>query len=183
MSKHSCFFAISFMKFECQLAGLLEGHTALDVGDAADVERAFREQHPRLPLGVAWTVPRMAAVFLTRTDVDAATAEGLHRTEAAVCLFRAFGSVRFRDDAVERTGRTAVRLLCRQLDCCCVVFGHIVCFLVVKIFYTIEGGGFYTIEGGGFYTIEGNAFYTIQGFLGHPTSSSSFHAKVPSPSG
>ena len=64
------------MKFECQLAGLLEGHTALDVGDGADVERAFREQHPRLPLGVAGTVPRVAAIFLACTDVDAATAEG-----------------------------------------------------------------------------------------------------------
>ena len=104
------------MKFECQLAGLLEGHTALDVGDGADVERALREQHPRLPLRIAGAVPRMAAVFLTRTDIDAATAEGLHRTEATVCLFRAFWSVRFRDDPDERTGRTAVRLLCRQHD-------------------------------------------------------------------
>ena len=114
------------MKFECQLAGLLEGHTALDVGDGADVERAFREEHPRLPLGVAGTVPRVAAVFLTRTDIDAATAEGFHRAEAAVCLFRAFGSVRFRDDADERTERTAVRLLCRQLNRCRVVLGHII---------------------------------------------------------
>ena len=112
------------MKFECQLAGLLEGHTALDVGDGADVERAFREQHPRLPLGVAGTVPRMAAVFLTCTDVDAATAEGFHRAETTMCLFRAFGSVRLGDDADERAGRTAVRLLCRQLDRCRVVFGH-----------------------------------------------------------
>ena len=127
------------MKFECQLAGLLEWHTALDVGDGADVERAFREQHPRLPLRIARAVPRVAAVFLTRTDIDAATAEGFHRAEAAVCLFRAFGSVRFRDDADERTERTAVRLLCRQLDRCRVVLGHIVCCLVVKIFYTIEG--------------------------------------------
>ena len=118
------------MKFECQLAGLLIGHTALDVGDGADVERAFREQHPRLPLGVAGTVPRVAAVFLTCTDIDAATAEGLHRTEAAVCLFRAFGSVRFRDDADERTERTAVRLLCRQLNRCRVMFWHIVCCLL-----------------------------------------------------
>ena len=62
------------MKFECQLAALLIGHTALDVGDGADVERAFREEHPRLPLGVARAVPRVAAVFLTRTDIDAATA-------------------------------------------------------------------------------------------------------------
>ena len=114
------------MKFECQLSGLLEGHTALDVGDGADVERAFREEHPRLPLGVAGTVPRVAAVFLTCTDIDAATAEGFHRTEAAVCLFRAFGSVRFRDDADERTERTAVRLLGRQLNRCRVVLGHIV---------------------------------------------------------
>ena len=130
------------MKFECQLAGLLEGHTALDVGDGADVERAFGEQHPRLPLGVAWTVPRVAAVFLACSDVDAATAEGLHRTETAVCLFRAFRTVRFRDDADERTERTAVRLLGWQLNRCRVVLGHIVCCLVVKIFYTIEGGGF-----------------------------------------
>ena len=122
------------MKFECQLAGLLEGHTALDVGDGADVERAFREQHPRLPLGVARTVPRMAAVFLRRTDIDAATAEGLHRTEAAVCLFRAFRTVRLGDDADERAGRTAVRLLCRQVNRCRVVLGHIVCcFWVVFI--------------------------------------------------
>ena len=122
------------MKFECQLAGLLEGHTALDVGDGADVERAFREQHPRLRLGVAGTVPRVAAVFLRCTDIDAATAEGLHRAETTVCLFRAFGSVRFRDDADERTERTAVRLLCRQHDWGCVVLGHIVCcFWVVFI--------------------------------------------------
>ena len=112
------------MKFECQLAALLIGHTALDVGDGADVERALREQHPRLPLRIARAVPRMAAVFLACTDVDAATAEGLHRTEAAVCLFRAFGSVRLGDDADERAGRTAVRLLCRQLDRCRVVLGH-----------------------------------------------------------
>ena len=104
------------MKFECQLAALLIGHTALDVGDGADVERAFREEHPRLPLGVAGTVPRVAAVFLTRTDIDAATAEGFHRTEAAVCLFRAFRTVRLGDNADERTERTAVRLLCRQHD-------------------------------------------------------------------
>ena len=112
------------MKFECQLAGLLEGHTALDVGDGADVERAFGEEHPRLPLRIARAVPRVAAVFLTRTNIDAATAEGFHRTEAAVCLFRAFGSVRFRDDPHERTGRAAVRLLCRQLNRCRVVLGH-----------------------------------------------------------
>ena len=118
------------MKFECQLAGLLEGHTALDVGDGADVARALGEQHPRLPLGVAGTVPRVAAVFLRCTDIDAATAEGFHRTEAAVCLFRAFGSVRLGDDADERTERTAVRLLCRQLDRCRVVLGHIVCCLL-----------------------------------------------------
>ena len=130
------------MKFECQLAALLIGHTALDVGDGADVERAFREEHPRLPLGVAGTVPRVAAVFLACSDVDAATAEGFHRTEAAVCLFRAFRTVRLGDDADERTERTAVRLLCRQLNRCRVVLGHIVCCLVVKIFYTIEGGGF-----------------------------------------
>ena len=121
------------MKFECQLAGLLEGHTALDVGDGADVERAFREQHPRLPLRIARAVPRVAAVFLTRTDVDAATAECFHRTEAAVCLFRAFRTVRLGDDADERTERTAVRLLCRQLNRCRVVLGHIVCFLVVDL--------------------------------------------------
>ena len=132
MSKHSSFFAISFMKFECQLAGLLEGHTALDVGDGADVERALREQHPRLPLGVAGRVPRVAAVFLRRTDIDAATAEGFHRTEAAVCLFRAFGSVRLGDNPDERTERTAVRLLCRQLNRCRVVLGHIVCCLVCE---------------------------------------------------
>ena len=118
------------MKFECQLAALLIRHTALDVGDGADVERAFREQHPRLPLRIARAVPRVAAVFLRRTDVDAATAEGLHRAEAAVCLFRAFGSVRFGDDADERTERTAVRLLCRQLNRCRVVLGHIVCCLL-----------------------------------------------------
>ena len=113
------------MKFECQLAALLEWHTALDVGDGADVERAFREQHPRLPLGVAGTVPRVAAVFLTCSYIDAATAEGFHRTEAAVCLFRAFRTVRLWDDADERTERTAVRLLCRQLNRCRVVLGHI----------------------------------------------------------
>ena len=112
------------MKFECQLAGLLEGHTALDVGDGADVERAFGEEHPRLPLGVAGAVPRVAAVFLRRTDIDAATAEGFHRTEAAVCLFRAFRTVRLGDDPDERTERTAVRLLCRKLDRCVVLFWH-----------------------------------------------------------
>ena len=118
------FGVISFMKFECQLAGLLEGHTALDVGDGADVERAFREEHPRLPLGIARAVPRVAAVFLAGTDIDAATAEGFHRAEAAVCLFRAFRTVRLGDNADERTERTAVRLLCRQLDRCRVVLGH-----------------------------------------------------------
>ena len=118
------------MKFECQLAGLLEGHTALNICNAADVERALREEHPRLPLGVAWAVPRVAAVFLACTDIDAATAEGLHRTEATVCLFRAFRTVRLGDDADERTERTAVRLLCRQLDRCRVVLGHIVCCLL-----------------------------------------------------
>ena len=47
------------MEFECQLARLLIGHTALDVGNAADVERAFREQHPRLPLRIlARKIPR-----------------------------------------------------------------------------------------------------------------------------
>ena len=118
------------MKFECQLSALLIGHTALDVGDGADVERALREQHPRLPLGVAGTVPRVAAVFLACTDIDAATAEGFHRTEAAVCLFRAFRTVRLGDDADERACRTAVRLLCRQLNRCRVVLGHIVCCLL-----------------------------------------------------
>ena len=118
------------MKFECQLAGLLEGHTALDVGDGADVERAFREQHPRLPLRIARAVPRVAAVFLRCTDVDAATAEGFHRAETTVCLFRAFRTVRLGDDADERTERTAVRLLCRQLNRCRVVLGHIVCCLL-----------------------------------------------------
>ena len=118
------------MKFECQLAALLIGHTALDVGDGADVERAFREQHPRLPLRIARAVPRMTAVFLACSDVDTATAECFHRTEAAVCLFRAFRTVRFRDDADERTERTAVRLLCRQHDWGCVVLGHIVCCLL-----------------------------------------------------
>ena len=118
------------MKFECQLAALLIGHTALDVGDGADVERTFREQHPRLPLGVAGTVPRVAAVFLACTDIDAATAEGFHRTEAAVCLFRAFRTVRLGDDADERTERTAVRLLGWQLNRCRVMFWHIVCCLL-----------------------------------------------------
>ena len=112
------------MKFECQLAGLLEGHTALDVGDGADVERAFREEHPRLPLRIARAVPRVAAVFLTCTDVDAATAEGFHRAEAAVCLFRAFRTVRLGDNPDERTERTAVRLLGWQLNRCRVVLGH-----------------------------------------------------------
>ena len=118
------------MKFECQLAGLLEGHTALNIGNAADVERAFREQHPRLPLRIARAVPRVAAVFLTRTDIDAATAEGFHRAETTVCLFRAFGSVRLGDNPDERTERTAVRLLCRQLNRCRVMFWHIVCCLL-----------------------------------------------------
>ena len=120
------------MKFECQLSGLLIGHTALDVGDGADVERAFREEHPRLPLGVAGTVPRVAAVFLAGTDVDAATAESLHRTEAAMRLFRAFRTVRLGDDPDERTERTAVRLLGRQLNRCRVMFGHSLSFLVCE---------------------------------------------------
>ena len=112
------------MEFECQLSALLIGHTALDIGNAADIEGALWKEHPRLPLVVTGSVPRMTAILLTCSDVDAATAEGFHRTEAAVCLFAPFRSVRFWDYTYERTGRAAVGLLCRELNRCHVVLGH-----------------------------------------------------------
>ena len=112
------------MKFECQLSALLEGHTALDVGDAVHMDGSLGEEHPRLPLVVAWAVPRMAAVFLAGTDIDTSSAEGFHRAEAAVRLLASFRSAHFRDDTHERTGRAAVRLLCRQLNRCHVVLWH-----------------------------------------------------------
>ena len=115
-----------FVEFESQLSGLFVGYAALDVRNAVHMDGALWEEHPRLPLVIAGSVPRMAAVLLAGTDLDATSAEGFPRAEAAVRLLRAFRSVHFRDDTHERACRAAVRLLRRQLNRCHVVLWHII---------------------------------------------------------
>ena len=114
-----------FVEFESQLSGLFVWYAALDVRNAVHMDGALREEHPRLPLLVAWAVPRVAAVLLARTDIDTSSAESFHRAEAAVRLLRAFRSVHFRDNTNQRACRAAVRLLRRQLNRCHVVLWHI----------------------------------------------------------
>ena len=124
-----------FVEFESQLSGLFVWYAALDVRNTVHMDGALGEEHPRLPFIVAGSVPRVAAVLLARTDIDASSTEGFHRAEAAVRFLAPFGSVHFRDDTHERAGRAAVRLLRRQLNRCHVVLWHN-CFgvcLVIKV--------------------------------------------------
>ena len=133
-----------FVEFESQLSGLFVWDAALYVGNAVHMDGALWEEHPRLPLVVAGSVPRVAAVLLARTDIDASSTEGFHRAETAVRLLASLRSAHFGDDTHERAGRAAVRLLRRQLNRCHVVLWHN-CFrvcLVVKVTFAWRESNF-----------------------------------------
>ena len=106
---------------------LLERYATLHIGDIADIESAVRQLlHPRLPSVVAWSLPRMTAILLACSYMDATTAQRLHGTKAAVCLLATFRAVALGNDTHQRTKSAAVWLLGWQLDGCCVVLWHVV---------------------------------------------------------
>ena len=112
---------------------LLERYATLHIGDIADIESAVRQLlHPRLPSVVAWSLPRMAAILLACSYMDATTAQRFHGTKAAVCLLATFRAVAPWDDTHQRTKSAAVWLLGWQLDRCCVVLWHVVIYFCYK---------------------------------------------------
>ena len=78
---------------------------------------AFRQFHPRFPLGVAWAFQWVVAVAPARPHLDTSPGESLPGSQTDVSFFRSFGLVGlvFWDQPAQRTVKTAVRLFGWQL--------------------------------------------------------------------
>ena len=104
------------MKFDLKLLPLFVGDSALDVTHVADSDLAPRHSHPCFPSVVTRSAQWMVRVTVRCPNRHTTTCQGFHRSEADVRLFASVLSQVFRDQPNQRTCRTAVRLLRRQLN-------------------------------------------------------------------
>ena len=104
------------MKFDLKLLPLLIRDAALDVRHVRDAQLQPRQRHPRLPSVVARTAQRMVRVAARCPHLNAPPRQSLHRPQTHMRLLAAVLAQVLRHQPNQRTRRTAVRLLRRQLD-------------------------------------------------------------------
>ena len=102
----------SFMEFDYHLFGLVVGDAVAEVVLGVEPVASEGQSHPRCPQMIAGA---FVAVMLTHYPT---TGKGFACSEAHMGLLTSFRSFALRDDTHQRTGRTAGRLLRRQLNRC-----------------------------------------------------------------
>ena len=100
------------MKLDDHLFGLVVGDAVSEVVLGVEPVSSEGQSHPRGPQMIAGP---FVSVMLTHYPP---TGKGFACSEAHMGLLTSFGSFGLRDDAHQRTGRTACRLLRRQLNRC-----------------------------------------------------------------
>ena len=105
------------MKPDLQLERALIRHPAIVERLGAHAQLPALKLHPRVPTAVTRPPQRMMTVTAARPDLRPALRQRLHRSHAHVRFLRVLrpGNV-LRHQPQQRTLRTAVRLLRRQLD-------------------------------------------------------------------
>lgn len=105
------------MKPYLQLERTLIRHPAIVKRLGAHAQLPALKLHPRVPTAVTRTPQRMMTVTAARPDLRPALSQRLHRTHAHVRFLRMFRPRHvLRHKPQQRTLRTTVRLLRRQLD-------------------------------------------------------------------
>ena len=104
------------MEFDLKLLSLLVWYAALNIRHIRDSELAPWDRHPCRPSVVAWPAHWMIGVAVAGTNVDAATSQGLHRSETDMGLFASMLSKVLRDQTDQRAHGAQVRLLNWQLN-------------------------------------------------------------------
>ena len=104
------------MKFDLKLLPLLIRDAALDVRHVRDAQLQPRQRHPRLPTVVARSAQRVVRVAARSPHLNAPPRQSLHRPQTHMRLLAPVLAQVLRHQPNQRTRRTAVRLLRRQLD-------------------------------------------------------------------
>ena len=125
------------MKFDLKLLPLLIRDAALDVTDVRDAQLQPRQRHPRLPSVVARSAQRVVRVASRSPHLNAPPRQSLHRPQTYMRLLATVLAQVLRHQPNQRTRRTAVRLLRRQLDLYDISLRH---------FYSCLSGNLYSLR-------------------------------------